>query len=464
MKDLLVRAYRTIESVRGPLVLVRGIREASLGEMVTLELENGQKRAGQVIELHGTYATIQVFGSTEKISPASTVVHFREEEASINLSPLILGRAFSGGGEPMDGGGPIAPVVKRGISGAAINPIRRDVPRDFIQTGISSIDGMNTLVRGQKLPIFSGAGLPANEIASHIISHAKVLREDDAFAIVFAGMGITSVEAEFFNKTFEMSGAIGHSVVFMNLADDPVVERLLTPRFALTVAEYLAFDLGMHVLAVLSDMTHYCNALREVSSSREEIPGRRGYPGYMYTDFASLYERAGRIKGLKGSVTQMPILTMPDDDITHPIADLTGYITEGQIVLDRALHRKGIFPPINVLPSLSRLMGLGIGEGKTREDHRQWSDQLYMCYARGMEQRRVAAIIGEESLGDTERSYLRFSDEFEKTFINQRNETRPMEETLRAGWELLSSMPEQELIRISREMISKYLPRGKEGK
>jgi len=462
MKDLLTRAYRTIEAVRGPLVFIRGVREAGLGEMVVLELEDGQRRTGQVMELHGTTAMIQVFGTTEKISPATTVVHFREEGVDIALSPLILGRTFSGNGEPMDGGGPIAPMEKRPISGLAINPIRRDVPEDFIQTGISSIDGMNTLVRGQKLPIFSGAGLPANELASHIISHAKVLREEEEFAIVFAGMGITAIEAEFFTKTFEQSGAIGHSVVFMNLADDPVMERLLTPRFALTVAEYLAFDLGMHVLAVLSDMTHYCNALREVSSSREEIPGRRGYPGYMYTDLASLYERAGRIKGLKGSVTQMPILTMPDDDITHPIADLTGYITEGQIVLDRALHRKGIFPPINVLPSLSRLMGLGIGGGKTREDHRQWSDQLYLCYARGVEQRRIAAIIGEESLSEQDGRYLKFAENFEKQFIHQRDENRPIEETLRAGWKLLSSMPEQELIRIGREMIRRYLPGGKE--
>lgn len=457
--NLLARGYRTIESVRGPLIFVRGVKDAGIADLVELELEGGGRRAGQIIELHEDLAVIQVFGGTDKISPATTVVHLKEEGLTMNLSPLIVGRIFDGAGKPLDGGHPVLPLLRRGITGSPINPIRRDVPADFIQTGIAAIDGMATLVRGQKLPIFSGAGLPANEIAAHVITNARVLKEGEEFAIVFAGMGITAMEAEFFRRTFEDSGAIAHSVVFMNRAEDPVVERLLAPRYALTAAEYLAFDLGMHVLVVLTDMTHYCNALREISSSREEIPGRRGYPGYMYTDLSSIYERAGRIKDLPGSVTQMPILTMPDDDITHPIPDLTGYITEGQIVLDRPLHRKGIFPPINVLPSLSRLMKLGIGHGKTREDHQEWSDQLYLCYSRGAEQRRVVAIIGEEGLSEMDKKYLHFANQFEKTFIHQRDDNRPLEETLAIGWKLLAEMPPPELIRIRRAFIDTYRPK-----
>ncbi|MBI5636454.1 MAG: V-type ATP synthase subunit B [Nitrospinae bacterium] len=457
--NLLTRSYRAIESVRGPLVFVRGVKDAGLSELVELELEGGARRAGQIIELHEDLAVIQVFGGADKISPATTVVHLKEEGLTMDLSPLIVGRMFSGAGRPVDGGGPVAPLARRDVGGRAINPIRRDVPADFIQTGITAIDGMATLVRGQKLPVFSGAGLPANELAAHVITNARVLKEGEEFAIVFAGMGITAMEAEFFRNTFEESGAIAHSVVFMNRAEDPVVERLLAPRYALTAAEYLAFDLGMHVLVVLTDMTHYCNALREISSSREEIPGRRGYPGYMYTDLSTIYERAGRIKDLPGSVTQLPILTMPDDDITHPIPDLTGYITEGQIVLDRPLHRKGVFPPINVLPSLSRLMKLGIGAGKTREDHQEWSDQLYLCYSRGVEQRRVAAIIGEEGLSDMDKKYLQFAGRFEKTFIHQRDDNRPLEETLAIGWKLLAEMPAAELIRIRRAFIEKYRPK-----
>ena len=457
--NLLTRGYRSVESVRGPLIFVRGMKDAGLADLVELELEGGARRAGQIIELHEDLAVIQVFGGTDKISPATTVVHLKEEGLTMNLSPLIVGRIFDGAGKPADGGHAILPLVRRGITGSPINPVRRGVPTDFIQTGIAAIDGMATLVRGQKLPIFSGAGLPANEIAAHVITNARVLKESGEFAIVFAGMGITAMEAEFFRRTFEDSGAIAHSVVFINRAEDPVVERLLAPRYALTAAEYLAFDLGMHVLVVLTDMTHYCNALREISSSREEIPGRRGYPGYMYTDLSTIYERAGRIKDLPGSVTQMPILTMPDDDITHPIPDLTGYITEGQIVLDRPLHRKGVFPPINVLPSLSRLMKLGIGEGKTREDHQEWSDQLYLCYSRGVEQRRVAAVIGEEGLSDMDKKYLRFAGQFEKTFIHQRGDNRPLEETLAIGWKLLGDMPPSELIRIRRAFIDTYRPK-----
>lgn len=457
MKDLLSRSWRTINAVNGPLIFVKGAGPA-LGEMASIRLEGGEVRTGQVIELDGDTAMIQVFGRTEKINPSTTAVSFPGEGVTAGLSPLLLGRVFDGGGDPLDGLPPPAPIERRDVNGTAINPIRRDVPRDFIQTGISAIDGMNTLVRGQKLPIFSGSGLPANELAGMIISNARTSNEGEEFSIVFAGMGITAMEAEFFMDAFESSGAIGHSVVFMNKADDPVMERLLAPRFALSVAEYLAFDLGMHVLAVLTDMAHYCNALREVSSSREEIPGRRGYPGYMYTDLAGIYERAGRIKGKNGSITQIPILTMPDDDITHPIADLTGYITEGQIVLDRTLHRKGVFPPINVQPSLSRLMGLGIGPGKTREDHRQLSDQLYASYSIGVEKRRVATVVGEESLGEVDKKYLRFADDFERAFVNQSEEGRSIKETLGKGWELLSLLPKTELVRISRETLEKYMP------
>ncbi len=455
-RDYLIRDYKTIESVRGPLIFVQRAPKTALGDLATIFLSDKESRSGQVIEVSEKYAVIQVFELTERINPKTTAVRFHEEGARFGLSPLILGRIFTGGGEPMDGLPKVAPIEKRDILGSAINPVRRDMPRDFIQTGISAIDGLNTLVRGQKLPIFSGSGLPANEIANHIISNAGVQKKDEKFALVFAGMGITSREADYFRSSFENSGAIEHSVVFINIADDPVIERLLTPRFALTTAEYLAYELDMQVLVVLSDMSHYCNALREIASSREEIPGRRGYPGYMYTDLAGIYERAGRVKGRIGSVTQLPILTMPDDDITHPIPDLTGYITEGQIVLDRGLHRKGVSPPINVLPSLSRLMDQGIGDGRTREDHRQLADQLYMAYARGEEQKRVASIIGEEGLSEIDRKYLHFSDAFEKRFIHQASESRSIMDTLGEGWDLLKLLPETEWIRISREMIGKY--------
>jgi V/A-type H+-transporting ATPase subunit B len=460
-KDLLVRDYQTIDSVRGPLVFVRAAGNTALGDLASICLSEGDIRTGQIIELSEKYAVVQVFGQTERINPETTVIRFHEEGAKFDLSPLVLGRVFSGGGNPMDGLPPVSPMVRRDVHGAPINPVRRDIPRDFIQTGLSSVDGLNTLVRGQKLPIFSGSGLPANEMANHIIANAGVRKKDEKFALVFVGMGITSREADYFRTSFNNTGAIEHSVVFLNLADDPVIERLLTPRFALTVAEYLAFDMDMQVLVVLTDMTHYCNALREVSSSREEIPGRRGYPGYMYTDLASIYERAGRIKGKTGSITQIPILSMPDDDITHPIPDLTGYITEGQIVLDRGLHRKGIFPPVNVLPSLSRLMDRGIGLDRTREDHRQLADQLYMGYARGGEQKRVASIIGEEGLTEIDRKYLQFADAFEKEFIHQGPDSRSITETLDAGWELLNLLPESEWIRISRDTIKKYR-RGKQ--
>ncbi len=456
MNDLLTRELRSIESVKGPLLFVKSSSAIAYGGMVSIIMDDGQVREGQIVEASENGAVIQVFGPTERINPEKTTIRFHEEAIKLDLSPLCLGRVFSGSGEPLDGLSAPAPLLRRGVIGSAINPLRRALPRDFLQTGISSIDGLNTLVRGQKLPIFSGAGLPANEIANFIISNAGLGGEDGGFALVFAGMGITFREADFFRKAFESTGAIEHSVVYMNLADDPVIERLLTPRFALTMAEYLAFELEMHTLVVMTDMTHYCNALREISSAMEEIPGRRGYPGYMYTDLAELYERAGKIKGREGSITLVPILTMPDDDITHPIPDLTGYITEGQIVLDRDLFHKGCFPPINPMPSLSRLMNHGIGEGRTREDHRQLADQLYMLYARGIEQRRVASIIGEEGLSAMDRKYLSFAEEFERVYIGQGTLGRSIEETLTTGWRLLNLVPQSELVRIKKEMIEKY--------
>jgi V/A-type H+-transporting ATPase subunit B len=366
---------------------------------------------------------------------------------------------LNGVGQPIDGGPPILPEERLEIVGAPINPWAREEPRDFIQTGISSLDGLNTLVRGQKLPIFSGSGLPANELAAQIVRQAKV-RGGEEFAIVFGAMGITHREATFFTKDFERTGALQRVVFFLNLADDPTIERIITPRCALTVAEYLAFKYDMQVLVILTDMTNYCEALREISTAREEVPGRRGYPGYMYTDLATIYERAGRIKDMNGSITQLVILTMPDDDITHPIPDLTGYITEGQIVLSRHLHRRGIYPPIDVLPCLSRLMNLGIGAGKTREDHRNVADQLYASYAQGRDLRRLVSIIGEEALGDLDRKYLKFADDFEQTYISQGNEDRSIERTLEMSWELLSMLPAAELKRIKREYIEKYMPKS----
>jgi len=459
MTRSVVTEYMTVDSVKGPLIFVRGVKGVSYGELATISTGPDTRMLGQVIEISEKFAALQVFGPTRGISPATAVVSFHGEPIEMNLSPLILGRMFKGDGEPMDGAPPLIPARRRDISGSAINPIRRDMPRDFMMTGVSAIDGLNTLARGQKLPIFSGAGLPANELASLIIENAGLAEEGGRFALVFAGMGVTGREADYFYNSFHQSGAIERSVVFLNLAGDPVIERFITPRLALTAAEYLAFDLDYHVLVALTDMTNYCNALREISSAREEIPGRRGYPGYMYTDLAGLYERAGRIKGKPGSITQIPILTMPDDDITHPIADLTGYITEGQIVLDRDLNRKGVFPPINALPSLSRLMDHAIGEGRTREDHRQLADQLYMLYARGVEQRRVASIIGEEGLTEADRGYVNFAGRFEKNFIHQGESRRDMEQTLAAGWGLLAGMEQRDLVRVSRDMIEKYLPK-----
>jgi V/A-type H+-transporting ATPase subunit B len=455
-RSLLSVEYRTLTYVTGPLIFVENVHHVAYNEMVAVLMPDGSERSGQVLEVSGTTAVIQVFEGTQGIDVDRTRVRFLEEVAKIDVSPELLGRTLNGTGRPIDGGAPIIPEKRLDITGSPINPYSRAQPADFIETGISAIDGLNTLVRGQKLPIFSGSGLPANELAAQIIRQARVITGEE-FAIVFGAMGITHREAAYFMQQFETTGALERVVFFMNLADDPTVERLLTPRCALTVAEYLAFEKDLQVLVILSDMTNYCEALREVSTAREEVPGRRGFPGYMYTDLSTIYERAGRIKGQKGSVTQLPILSMPDDDITHPIPDLTGYITEGQIVLSRHLHRRGVFPPIDVLPCLSRLMNLGIGEGKTRDDHRAVANQLYAAYAQGRDLRRLVAIVGEEALSDTDRRYLHFADEFEKQIIGQGDKGRSIEQTLTIGWELLSSLPMGELKRV-RDFIDKYHP------
>jgi V/A-type H+-transporting ATPase subunit B len=459
-RSLLSTDYRTLQYVTGPLIFVHNVHNVAYNEMVSISMPDNSLRSGQVLEINDDIAVIQVFEGTRGIDVDKTTVRFLEEVAKVEVAPELLGRVLNGTGKPIDGGAPVIPEKRLDVTGSPINPYRRDQPADFIETGVSAIDGLNTLVRGQKLPIFSGSGLPANDLAAQIIRQARV-GSGEEFAIVFAAMGITHREAAFFMQQFEDTGALERVVFFMNLADDPTVERLLTPKVALTVAEYLAFEKGMQVLVVLTDMTNYCEALREVSTAREEVPGRRGYPGYMYTDLSMIYERAGRIKGNKGSVTQLPILSMPDDDITHPIPDLTGYITEGQIVLSRQLHRRGVYPPIDVLPCLSRLMNLGIGEGKTREDHRAVANQLYAAYAQGRDLRRLVAIVGEEALSDTDRRYLRFADDFEKSIVGQGEQGRTIEETLDLGWELMSGLPISELKRV-RDFISKYHPNAKE--
>lgn len=453
----MMKEYRTVTSIEGPLIFVDKVENIGYGEIVEVKLPNGEKRKGQVLETSKGLAVVQVFGSTTGIDVAKTKVKFLGETMKLGVSEEMLGRVFSGLGEPIDKGAPIIPEKKVDIIGAAINPVARAKPEDFIQTGISTIDGLNTLVRGQKLPIFSASGLPHNEVAVQIARQAKVKAKGENFAVVFAAVGITHEEANFFMKDFERTGALERSVLFLNLADDPSVERIITPRMALTTAEYLAFEKNMHVLVIITDMTNYCEALREIAGARKEVPGRRGYPGYMYTDLSTIYERAGVIKDKKGSVTQFPILSMPSDDITHPIPDLTGYITEGQIVVSRELHRKGIYPPIDVLPCLSRLMNLGIGKEKTREDHRGVADQLYAAYATGRDLRSLSAIVGEEALGETDRKYLKFADEFEKRFIRQaKDEDRGIEKTLDLGWELFAMLPEAELKRVKKEHIEKY--------
>ncbi len=454
--DLLTRQYKTVSQVIGPLIFVKAVKNVIYGAMVDIIPPAGDRRSGQVIEVSDEYAVIQVFEETTGIDIDRTVINFSEESARLDVSRDMLGRTFDGSGKPIDGLPPILPEDSLPISGSPINPVSRRQPEDFIQTGISTIDCLNTLVRGQKLPIFSGAGLPANELASLLVKNAKVKDALEEFAIVFCGIGISHREASFFLRSFEETASRAKLVIFLNLAGGPTVERLLAPRFALTTAEYLAFTHNMHVLVILTDMTNYCEALRQVATAREEIPGRRGYPGYMYTDLATIYERAGSIKEAQGTITQIPIIAVPDDDITHPIADLTGYITEGQLVLNRELHRKGLFPPIDVLPSLSRLMNQGIGEGKTRKDHRPAADQLYAAYARGRDVRRLVAIMGEEALSELDRKYLKFADEFEEQFVNQGYEDRTIQDTLVLGWKLLSQFPQGELKRINTDLIKEY--------
>ncbi len=462
MDDLITREYLTVSHLAGPLLFVEGVRSASLGEMVEIISARGETRRGQVIELSEQHAVIQVLEDTSGLGITGTRVRLTESSAMMNLSSDLLGRRFSGAGRPIDGLPPIIPETRAEINGQPLNPVARDRPDHFIQTGISAIDGLNTLVRGQKLPIFSGAGLPAKELAAQILRQAKVRETGEdkegagAFAVVFAAIGITFREASFFLDEFARGGVMAHAVVFLNLADDPTIERLLTPRYALTAAEYLAFTLGRHVLVILTDMAAYCEALRQIATAREEIPGRRSYPGYMYSDLASIYERAGRIKGRAGSITQLPILTMPDDDITHPIPDLTGYITEGQLVLSRELHRKGISPPIDVLPSLSRLMNLGIGSPKTREDHRAVADQLYALYAQGRDVRRLAAIVGEDGLSESDKHLLKVAHDFEQEFVNQADQDRSIAETLDLGWKFLRYLPKERLTRVKPELLERY--------
>jgi V/A-type H+/Na+-transporting ATPase subunit B len=456
--DLSTREYRSVSYVSGPLIFVEKPRNVAYGETARITLPSGEERTGQVLEISRDLAVVQVFEGTSGIDSLHTSVRFTGVLPRIDVSIEMLGRVFSGVGVPRDGKPGIIADDSIDISGMPINPYARDKPSDFIQTGMSTIDGLNTLVRGQKLPIFSGPGLPANKLAAQIARQTKVPGSQEQFAVVFSAMGITHKEASFFMKDFENTGALERVVFFLNLADDPTIERLATPRVALSVAEYLAYRHNLHVLVILTDMTNYCEALREISTAREEVPGRRGYPGYMYTDLAYIYERAGRIKGRSGSITQLPILTMPDDDITHPVPDLTGYITEGQIVLSRDLYRRGIDPPVDVLPCLSRLMNLGIGPGKTREDHRNVADQLYASYAYGRDLRRLVAIVGEEALTELDRKYLKFADLFERKFISQGDEERSIAATLDIGWDLMSALPEDELKRIKVDYIKKYHP------
>jgi V/A-type H+-transporting ATPase subunit B len=458
-----MKEYRTITQIAGPLVFVEKTEPVGYGELVNIVLFDGTVKRGQVLDTSDDLVVVQVFETTAGIGKDSGV-RFTGETIKMPVGREMLGRILSGGGKPIDGGPDIVPEKRLDIVGAAINPYARGSPSEFIQTGISTIDGTNTLVRGQKLPIFSGAGLPHNNVALQIARQAKVPGSTEEFAVVFAAMGITKEEANYFMQDFERTGALERAVVFLNLADDPAVERIITPRLALTTAEYLAFELGMHVLVILTDMTNYCEALRQIGAAREEVPGRRGYPGYMYTDLASIYERAGIIKGKKGSVTQIPILTMPDDDITHPIPDLTGYITEGQIVVNRDLHRKGIYPPINVLPSLSRLMNLGIGKEHTREDHKKVSDQMYAGYAEGNDLRGLVAIVGKDALSERDRTFLEFADLFENRFVRQGyDEDRSIVETLDLGWDLLATLPVEQLVRIDRDLINKYHPKFRQG-
>ncbi len=462
--SVVVREYSTVNQISGPLLFVKNVRNVGYGELVRISTPTGEVRRGQVLEARSDIAVVQVFEGTSGLDVSTTSVRFLGETVKLPVSSDLLGRILDGSGRPIDGGPRNIPDEYWDVQGAPINPYARTYPREFIQTGISAIDGMNTLVRGQKLPIFSGAGLPHNRLAAQVARQARVRGASEPFSTVFAAIGITADEARFFREDFEKQGAFEHVTMFVNLADDPAIERILTPRMALTAAEYFAFKLDMHVLVILTDMTNYAEALREISAAREEVPGRRGYPGYLYTDLASIYERAGRIHDAKGSITQMPILTMPDDDITHPIPNLTGYITEGQLIVDRGLHRKGITPPIDVSPSLSRLMREGIGKGRTRQDHREVSDQLYYAYAEGRAFRDLVAVVGEEALSARDKLYLKFADQFEKRFISQGEyENREIEKTLDLGWDLLSELPESELKRIDPATIKQFHPKYQTG-
>ena len=455
------KEYKTVKEVVGPLMLVEGVEGVKYDELVEVVQDGGETRRGKVLEVRDDKAVVQLFENTQGLKISSAKVRFLGRSMSLAVSEDMLGRVFSGLGTPRDGGAPVVPDKIMDVNGMPINPAARDYPNEFIQTGISAIDGLNTLVRGQKLPVFSMSGLPHAELAAQIARQAKVRGSQEKFAVVFAAIGITYEEAEYFIEDFRRTGAIERTVVFSNLANDPAIERIATPRMALTCAEYLAFEKGMHVLVIMTDITNYAEALREVSAARKEVPGRRGYPGYLYTDLASLYERAGRIKDRKGSITQIPILTMPEDDKTHPIPDLTGYITEGQIILSRELYKKGINPPIDVLPSLSRLKDKGIGEGKTREDHADTMNQLFAAYAHGKESKELAAILGDSALTAVDKTYAKFADSFEKQYVSQGfSADRPVEETLDIGWRLLRFLPRAELKRIDERFIDKYL--GKE--
>ncbi len=458
----MIKEYNTIKEVAGPLMLVEQVEGVKYEELVEIELPTGELRNGRVLEVDRDTALIQLFEGVIGVNVFQTKVRFKSKGMELDVSEDILGRVFDGQGRPIDRGPKIIPEQRLDINSAPINPYARDYPSEFIQTGFSTIDGLNTLVRGQKLPIFSGSGLPHAKMAAQIARQARVLGTEEEFAVVFAAMGITFEEAQYFRKDFQKTGAIERTVLFINLASDPAIERIATPRLALTAAEYLAFERDMHVLVILTDMTNYCEALREVSAARQEVPGRRGYPGYLYTDLASVYERAGRIRGKEGSITQIPILSMPEDDKTHPIPDLTGYITEGQIVLSRSMHRRGIYPPVDVLQSLSRLKDKGIGEGKTREDHADVFNQLFAAYARGLEARELEVILGEAALSETDRIFYRFADSFERRYIAQGEmEDRDIASTLDLGWELLSTLPTMELKRIRPEFIEKYLTKFK---
>ncbi|MGO5065044.1 V-type ATP synthase subunit B [Clostridium sp. LCP25S3_F8] len=461
----MLKEYRTVKEVVGPLMLVDQVEGVSFDELVEIELHNGEQRRGRVLEINKDKALVQLFEGSAGINIKGAKVKFLGKPLELGVSEDMLGRVFDGLGSPKDGGPKIIPDKKLDINGTPINPVARNYPDEFIQTGVSAIDGLNTLVRGQKLPVFSGSGLPHAELAAQIARQAKVLNSDSKFAVVFAAIGTTFEEAQYFIDDFTKTGAIDRAVLFINLANDPAIERIATPRMALTAAEYLAFEKGMHVLVIMTDITNYCEALREVSAARKEVPGRRGYPGYLYTDLSTLYERAGRILGKEGSITQIPILTMPEDDKTHPIPDLTGYITEGQIILSRELYKKGIMPPIDVLPSLSRLKDKGIGKGKTREDHADTMNQLFAAYAQGKQAKELSVILGESALSDADKLYAKFADAFEGEYVSQGFTTnRTIEETLNLGWKLLTILPKSELKRIRDEYLEKYLSKAEESK